>query len=127
MSPLFATLIGLRPTAKARPTDVVLAISPLFSMLMGLLTLGVAKIPKLSPPPLAAIDDTDGAVAEPGLYTNAPDNFVIAYGSDIAGIVDADRAVGVSVDPIRAAEEETRVPCENIAVVLDGDGTAGLV
>lgn len=110
---------------------MVLAISPLFSMLMGLLTLGVAKIPKLSPPPaccnVAAIDDTDGAVAEPGLYTNAPDNFVIAYGSDIAGIVDADRAVGVSVDPIRAAEEETRVPCENIAVVLDGDGTAGLV
>ena len=38
-----------------RPTDVVLAISPLFSMLMGLLTLAVAKMPKLSPPPLAAM------------------------------------------------------------------------
>jgi hypothetical protein len=58
MSPLFATLIGLRPTAnipQARPTDVVLAISPLFSMLMGLLTLAVAKMPKLSLPPLAAM------------------------------------------------------------------------
>jgi len=54
---------------------------------------------------VAAIDDTDGAVVEPSLYTNAPDNFVIAYGSDIAGIVHADRAVGVNVDPIRAAEE----------------------
>jgi len=75
---------------------------------------------------VAAIDDTDGAVAEPGLYTNAPDNFVIAYGSDIAGVVDADRAAGVSVDPICPAEEETRGPCENIAVVLDGDGS-GLV
>ena len=109
---------------------MVLAISPLFSMLMAVDSCGGKDAEVVAAPAccnVAAIDDTDGAVAEPGLYTNAPDNFVIAYGSDIAGIVDADRAVGVSVDPIRPAGEETRGPCENIAVVLDGDGTAGLV
>jgi hypothetical protein len=72
----------------------------------------------------AAIVDADETVRS-GLHTNARNILVIADGSDIAAVDDADRAaaLGIYVDASGAARERAVGPCEDVAVALDGDGT----